>query len=333
MKRLLTAIKPTGDLTLGNYIGAIKPILKMQDEYEMYMFVANLHAITISNNPEELNIKTKKVAATYLACGIDPIKTNIFIQSENLYHANLSWILECGTYIGELNRMTQYKDKSKKLNDSSITCGLYTYPVLMASDILLYDTDVVPVGEDQRQHVELARNIAIRFNGKYGATFKVPEVVVPKQGARIKNLQDPTKKMNKSDSDTIAKGSILLLDDVNVARKKIMGAVTDSQMVVKYDVVNKPGISNLMTIYSCLEGKNFDEIEKEFDGKNYGAFKVAVANSVVKFLTDFQTKFNKIMNSKELDNILDKGLKKAILISKPKYEAVVRKVGFMRCER
>ena len=232
MKRLLSGIKPTGDLTLGNYIGALKQFKDMQKEYETFIFVADLHALTINNDPKELKKKIRDIIAVYLACGLDPKYTTLFIQSENLYHTNLSWVLECNTYMGEASRMTQYKEKSK--NKENISVGLFTYPMLMASDILIYDADVVPVGIDQKQHVELARNIAERFNNKYGYTFKIPTPIIPRSGSKIYDLQNPTKKMSKtSDSD---KGVIILLEDPNIARKKIMSAVTDSDSTVKYDI-------------------------------------------------------------------------------------------------
>ena len=289
-KRLLSGIKPTGELTIGNYIGAIKQFVKMQEDYETYIFVADMHALTIYNDPKELHEKIRRITALYLACGLDPKKNTIFLQSENLYHANLSWVLECNSYIGELSRMTQYKEKSQNLNNNSITCGLFTYPVLMASDILLYDTDVVPVGIDQKQHVELARNIAIRFNNRYGTTFKVPEPIIPKEGAKIKDLQNPTKKMSKSDDNE--KGYILLLDDIEKARKKIMSSVTDSDNKIKYDEENKPGISNLITIYSSLTDITIEETEKKFKDSNYGEFKKEVANVVCNFLEEIQKRYN-----------------------------------------
>ena len=245
MKRLLSGIKPTGELTLGNYLGAIKQFVDMQNDYESFIFVANLHAITVYNDKEELKKRTRDLVAIYLASGLDPKKTTIFLQSENNYHNNLGWVLECNSYIGELNRMTQFKDKSKNKSTNAISCGLYTYPTLMAADIILYDADVVPVGIDQKQHVELTRNIAERFNNRYGETFKIPEPFIPKTGEKIYDLQNPTKKMSKTEDNP--KGCISLLEDPDKAVKKIMGAVTDSDNQIKYDLQNKPGISNLMT--------------------------------------------------------------------------------------
>ena len=329
MKRLLSGIQPSGELTIGNYIGAIKNFVEMQNEYESFVFIADMHSITLPQDPKELQEKIRRLIGIYLACGLDPKHTSLFIQSENKYHANLSWVLECNTYIGELNRMTQFKDKSKDKKDDGISCGLYTYPTLMAADILIYDADVVPTGIDQKQHVELTRDIAIRFNKKYGETLKVPVPIIPKMGAKIMDLIDPTKKMSKS-SPIEHKGSIRLLDDPEVARKKIMGAVTDSEAKVFYDEQNKPGISNLMTIYSSLTNKNYEDIEKEFENQNYGAFKTAVADIVVGFLRDLQDKYNNIINSNVIDSALDEGLAKVENIAKTKVEDVFKKIGLGR---
>ena len=298
----------------------------MQKEYENFVFVADLHALTIYNDPKVLKKKIRDLIAVYLACGLDPKYTTLFIQSENLYHANLSWVFECNTYMGEAARMTQFKEKSK--NNENVTVGLFTYPMLMASDILLYDSDVVPVGVDQKQHVELARNIAERFNNRYGETFKVPEPVIPKTGAKIYDLQDPTKKMSKSDENE--KGCIILLEDPEKARKKIMSAVTDSEMLVKFDPENKPGISNLLTIYSSLKNISIEDAEKEFEGSNYGTFKKAVADVVVELLTDLQAKYNKFIEGDYIDKILDESNKKVREISKKKVEEVFAKVGVGR---
>ena len=288
MKRLLSGIKPTGDLTIGNYIGAIKNFSKMQKDYETFVFVADLHALTIYNNPIDLRKKIKDILAIYLACGLDPKKNTFYIQSENLYHANLSWILECNTYMGEASRMTQFKDKSKK--NENVSVGLFTYPILMAADILLYDADLVPTGIDQKQHVELARNIAIRFNNKYGDTFKIPEPMIPKVGAKIKDLKDPTKKMSKSDDSY--KGTILLLDSEDEIRKKIMGAVTDSDNKIYFDEENKPGVSNLLTIYSSLKEISIDDTVKHFEDSNYGTLKREVADLVVSRINEIQNKYH-----------------------------------------
>jgi tryptophanyl-tRNA synthetase len=326
MKKMLTGLQPTGTITLGNYIGALKQMVKYQDEYESYLFVADLHAITIPQDKIELSKNTRSLLALYLACGIDPSKNKIFIQSENEYHTNISWLLECNTYFGELSRMVQFKEKSKK--DSNFTTGLFTYPVLMAADILAYDINYVPVGIDQKQHVELARDIAIRFNNKYGDTFVVPEPLISKEGTKIMDLTDPTKKMNKSSE--VDKGVIYLLDDLSLIRKKIMSATTDSDMIIKFDPDNKPGISNLINIYSSLSGESITDIESKFVGKNYGEFKTSVADLVVGVISDIQTKYFDILNSKELDTILDEGVNYSRKIAKAKFEDMKLKMGFKR---
>ena len=322
-KKMLTGLQPTGVITLGNYIGAIKQMIKYQDEYESYLFVADLHSITISQDPIQLSNNIRSLVALYLACGIDPDKNKIFIQSDNEYHANISWILECNTYYGELSRMHQFKEKSKK--NENFTSGLLTYPVLMAADILAYDTDYVPVGIDQKQHVEIARDIAIRFNKKYGETFKIPEPLITTSGTKIMDLQDPTKKMSKSSENQ--KGVIRLLDDEKTIRKKIMGATTDSEMLVKFDPENKPGISNLINIFSALTNKKINEVEEIFKDKNYGEFKKAVADIVVNELIKIQDKYNQFLNSEQLDIILKKGSEETRKIAKIKYEEMKRKVG------
>ena len=303
MKRILTGLKPSGELTLGSLIGGISQMVKLQDEYDSFMFVPDMHAITVKQDPKELRERIRKNVALYLACGVDPNKNTIYLQSENLYHANLSWVLECTTYMGEASRMTQYKDKSSK--GENVSVGLFTYPILMAADILLYDADYVPVGLDQKQHVELARDLALRFNKTYGDTFKMPEALIPEVGAKIMDLQDPTKKMSKSDETY--KGVILLLDDEKVIRKKIMLAVTDSENKVYYDRENKPGISNLLTIYSSLKNISIEEAENYFKDYNYGNLKKEVADLVSSVLLDIQDKYNNIINGTMLDDILDKG--------------------------
>lgn len=326
MKRILTGLQPTGVITLGNYIGAIKQMTKLQDEYESIIFIADMHAITVPQENSELPEKIRSLVALYLACGIDPSKNIIFIQSENAYHANMSWLLECNTYYGELSRMTQFKDKS--LKNQNFTSGLLTYPVLMAADILIYDTDYVPVGIDQKQHVELARDIAIRFNKKYGETFKIPEPFINNIGTKIMDLQDPTKKMSKSSENQ--KGVIRLLDDEKTIRKKIMSATTDSDMKVVYDKENKPGISNLINIYASLSDLTIEAVEKKFQGYNYGNFKKEVADLVVEELTNIQEKYNNIINNKELDKILDEGREKTTKIAREKYEITRKKIGLGR---
>ena len=324
MKRMLTGLQPTGVIHLGNYIGAVKEMVKRQDEYESFIFVADMHAITVPNTDLNLKEKTKSLIALYLACGIDLNKNTIFVQSQNEYHANLSWVLECNSYFGELSRMHQFKEKSKK--NENFTSGLFTYPVLMAADILLYDADVVPVGIDQKQHVELTRDIAIRFNNKYGDTFVVPEPLINEEGAKITDLIDPTKKMSKSSENQ--NGVIRLLDDLDLIRKKIMRATTDSDMFVKYDPENKPGISNLITIYSCLTNKSIEDVEEEFKNSNYGNFKTKVADVVVNEISKIQEKYNKYINSDIIDKILEEGKNKSRVFAKAKYEAVKNKIGF-----
>lgn len=326
MKRVLTGLQPSGELTLGSLIGSISQMVKYQDEYESFMFVPDMHAITVKQDPKLLKERILKNVALYIACGLDPDKNVIYIQSENPYHANLSWVLECNTYIGEASRMTQFKDKSKKQEHVSV--GLFTYPVLMAADILLYDADFVPVGIDQKQHVELARDIALRFNKTYGDTFKMPSPLIPEVGAKVMDLADPTKKMSKS--DVTGKGVIYLLDDETSIRKKIMSAVTDSENRVYYDPINKPGISNLLTIYASLKGITTEEASSYFKDYNYGNLKREVADLVVSVLSDIQKKYNDIMNSNMLNEILDKGREKSISIAKEKVYDVFNKVGFGR---
>lgn len=326
MKRVLTGLKPSGELTLGSLIGCINQMVKLQDEYDSFMFVPDMHAITVKQDPKMLRERIRKNVALYLACGVDPDKNTIYLQSENLYHANLSWVLECTTYMGEASRMTQYKDKSSK--GENVTVGLFTYPILMAADILLYDADYVPVGIDQKQHVELARDIALRFNKTYGDTFKMPEPMMSEVGVKIMDLQEPTKKMSKSDETY--KGVILLLDDEKTIRKKIMSAVTDSDNKIYYDKDNKPGVSNLLTIYSSLKNISIEEAEDYFKDYNYGNFKKEVADLVVSVLSNIQTKYNEIINGTMLDDILDKGREKTCEIAKEKTLDVFRKVGLGR---
>jgi len=325
-KKMLTGLQPTGVITLGNYIGAIKQMVEMQGEYDSYLFIADMHAITVPQNSEELSKNIRSLLALYIACGIDPSKHTIFLQSENLYHANISWMLECNTYYGELSRMTQFKDKSKK--NANFSAGLLTYPVLMASDILIYDIDYVPVGGDQKQHVELARDIAIRFNKKYGETFNVPEPKITKMGTKIMDLQDPVHKMSKSSENQ--KGVIRMLDDEKTIRKKIMSATTDSESSIHFDVENKPGISNLINIYSSFTGLTIDEIEEKYKDSNYGTFKGELADIVVDELSKIQKRYYELIESDELDKILDDGIKKTNEIAKEKYEIMKKKIGLYR---
>lgn len=324
MKRMLSGIKPTGKLTLGNYIGAIRQFVSYQDEYELYVFIANMHAITVAQDPKELRQNTKDLIALYLACGLDPEKVTLFVQSDLPQHAELGWILTCNSYMGELQRMTQYKDKTAK-GETGITAGLFTYPSLMAADILMYDADYVPVGIDQKQHVELARNLAERFNHKYSETFVVPEPVVPKVGAKIMSLQNPTKKMSKSEENP--KGTIDLLDEPAIARKKIMSAVTDSLGIIQYDVENQPGIANLLTILSSLNGEPIDSIVARYKGQGYGDFKKEVGQAVFEFLTDLQARYQEIIASGKIEEVVRNGNEKAGRIAYKKVAKVKKKVG------
>jgi tryptophanyl-tRNA synthetase len=325
MKRMLSGIKPTGQLHLGNYIGALSKFVSYQDEYEMIAFIANLHCITVPQDPAELKKNLTDCVALYLACGLDPKKATIFLQTDVKEHAQLGYIMCCHTYMGELNRMTQFKDKQAN-GERNLSGGLYTYPALMAADILIYDPDYVPVGEDQKQHVELTRDVAIRMNNRYGKLFKIPEPLIPKVGARIMSLSDPEKKMSKSDETN--KGCIYLLDDLKTARKKIMSAKTDSLGIVKYDPENQPGISNLMQILSSLsDNRPMADIEREFEGKGYGEFKRAVADAVCAELEKIQARYNEIIASGMIDEILREGAEKARDMAAPKLSAVQQAIG------
>ena len=325
-KRVFSGIQPTGAFTLGNYIGAVRNWPLLQDEYDCIYCVVDQHALTIRQVPAELRKRSYEASAMLLASGIDPQKALVFIQSHVPQHSQLAWILSCNAQYGELSRMTQFKDKSSKHADN-INTGLFTYPVLMAADIMLYGTHYVPVGGDQKQHVELARDIAQRFNNAYSETFVLPEPMIPKVGARVMSLQEPTKKMSKS--DTNEKSFVLMTDSADVIMKKFKSAVTDSDGVVRYDVENKPGISNLMGIYSVMTGKGFEEIEKEFDGQGYGTFKTAVAESVIDTLKPVQDEYNRILADKAyLEGVLKEGAQKAQYQASKVLNKVYRKVGF-----
>ncbi len=326
-KVILSGIQATGNLTLGNYLGAINNWKKMQEEYDCNYMIANLHTLTIRNDPEKLRNNTLNLLALYIAAGIDPNKSNIFIQSQVALHAELAWVLNCYTYMGELSRMTQFKDKSAKHADN-INSGLFTYPVLMAADILLYQADLVPVGEDQKQHLELTRDLAERFNSIYGETFKVPEPFIQGVAARVMGLQDPTSKMSKSSS--IPNDSIFLNDEPDIILKKFKKAVTDSENVVRFDIKEKPGISNLMSIYSAITGKSKENIEKEFEGKGYGDFKVAVAETVIEELKPMQEKYKELINNTDyLEKIYRQGAEKAYSIANKTLEDVYKKIGMI----
>lgn len=336
MKELLfSGVKPTSIPTLGNYIGALKQWAKHQHEYPSMFCIVDSHAITVPQDPKELRRLTMEVAATYLAIGLDPKKTTMFVQSEVSEHAELAWILGCSTRMGELSRMTQFKDKSQKEGAEGSGVGLFTYPVLMAADILLYDTTVVPVGEDQIQHVELTRDIAQRFNSTYDEdafyeqSFVLPKALIQEHGARIMSLQDPMKKMSKSDESKI--GTILLDDDAETITKKIMKAVTDDEGSVKYDPEKKPAISNLMVIFHHMTGKTMAELETEFAGKGYGDFKKALAEAVVHHLAPITKRILELReNPAEVNAILDEGAQKARTIAQAKLQQVKKKVGLGR---
>lgn len=330
MNIILSGVKPTGIPTLGNYLGAFKSFAKMQKEmsdYEIFMFVADMHAITVPQNPQELRKNIKNVAALYLACGLSPENLTLFLQSEISEHLELGYVMQSLCYMGELERMTQFKDKMAK-QETSITSALFTYPALMAADILLYDAKYVPIGDDQKQHLELARDLAVRFNNRFGETFTVPEGIITKTGARIMDLQNPTKKMSKSvDGD---KGCIYLLDPINVVKKKIKSAVTDNFAKVHYDIENQPGVSNLMTIYSAITEMSYDEIEAKYAGKGYGDFKSDLAEIVGDEVSKIQEKYNYYINTKELDELLNKGRDKAKVFAQRKLKKIYHKLGLGR---
>jgi tryptophanyl-tRNA synthetase len=321
-KRIFSGAQPTGQLHIGNYLGALKNWVALQDEYESFYCIVNLHAITLPQDPATLRQKTRDLARIYLAAGIDPEKSTVFVQSDVPEHTELTWVLACVSRLGELERMTQFKDKGKGNRERS-SSGLLMYPVLMASDILLYQTDLVPVGQDQKQHLELTRDLAERFNRDFGEAFKIPEPYIPKAGANIKSLQDPAKKMSKSDENVA--GSIFLLDDADTATKKIKRAVTDSGTDIKFDE-SRPAITNLLTIFQLLTGKSDEECEKHFEGKGYGHFKTELAETVIEFLRPFQDRV-KQYDDAALDSILKAGAAKARSIAAETLSDVYRKMG------
>ena len=335
-KVMLSGIQPSGDLTLGSYLGAIKNWAERDEEFDNYYFMADMHSITVRQDPAALRRQSLELYAQFIACGLDPEKSIIFIQSHVPQHAELAWVLNCYTQFGELSRMTQFKDKSAK-NSENINGGLFTYPALMAADILLYQPDYVPVGEDQKQHVELCRNIVQRFNGIYGDVFKMPEPYIPKVGARVMSLSDPGAKMSKSDKDP--NGSIYLMEKPEDILRKFKKAVTDSdtERCVRYDPEQKPGVSNLMTIYSVATGRGFEEIEAEFDGKGYGAFKPAVGEAVVETLRPIREEASRILKDKEriladkayLESVYRAGAEKAGYVASKTLRKVYKKVGFV----
>ncbi|NLY47962.1 MAG: tryptophan--tRNA ligase [Clostridiales bacterium] len=324
-KSLFSGMQATGTLHIGNYLGALKNWVELENEYETFYCVVDMHSITVRQDPAELRRKARSLLTLYIAAGLNPEKNCIYYQSHVSAHAELAWILNCFTYMGELNRMTQFKDKAAK-NEGNINAGLFTYPVLMAADILLFQSDIVPVGDDQKQHIELTRDVAQRFNAIYGDVFTIPEPYIKKTGARIMSLQEPTKKMSKSDDNPNA--SVFLLDDTDTIIRKFKRAVTDSGNEIRY-AEEKPGISNLIEIYSVATGKSIPEIEKEFDGKGYGEFKIAVGEAVAAMLKPVQDRYNELCNDKEyIDNVIKTNAEKASYYANKTLRKVQKKVGF-----
>ncbi len=328
MKRIFSGAQPTGNFHLGNYLGALRNWVELQHEYESFFCIVNLHAITLPQDPERLARKTRDLARIYLAAGIDPNISIVFIQSDVPEHAELAWILNCVTRISELERMTQFKDKAAKQRES-VGAGLLNYPVLMASDILLYQTDLVPVGHDQKQHLELTRDLAIRFNRDYGDTFRVPDPFIPKVGAKIMSLADASKKMSKSDENVA--GSITLLDDADTVRRKFKRAVTDSGTEIRFDE-SRPAITNLLTIYQLLTGQQPDEVEANFAGKGYAALKSELAETTIEFLRPLQERIHGY-GDVELDHLLDAGRRRAQQIARATLDDVKMRLGLVGVER
>lgn len=328
MATIFSGIQPSGNLTLGNYLGALRNFTKVQDGNECYYCIVNQHAVTVPQEPKLLHERTRQLAAIYLAAGLDPDKSTLFVQSEVPEHVQLGWIMTTMSYVGELERMTQYKDKAAKQGDS-VPAGLLTYPSLMAADILLYQTDLVPVGDDQKQHLEITRDLAQRFNRVYGEDiFTVPEILLGTDGTRVMSLQEPTKKMSKSDDNQTA--TVYLLDTPKDIEKKIKRAQTDSDNAVRYDAAAKPGISNLMDIYAAVTEKRHEDIEREFAGQGYGSFKKAVAEAVISVLEPIQQRYEELIGAPELDDILTKGAEKAHAEAGKTYEKVIRAMGLYR---
>ena len=323
MKRVFSGVQPTGNLHIGNYLGALKQFVELQEDNECIYCVVDMHSITVPQDPKELKSHTLDIAALYMAVGIDPKKSIIFAQSTVPGHAELNWILTCNSYTGELSRMTQYKQKSH--GAESAPTGLFMYPVLMAADILLYDTDIVPVGNDQKQHIELTRDLAIRINNKYGETFVVPEGRFMKAGARVMALDDPTSKMSKSAPNEMSR--ISLLDEPNKIKKAIMRSTTDSEGVIRFDIENKPGISNLLSIYSAFSGKTVEQLEKDYEGSGYGQFKKDLVEVAVDALTPIRERFNEIRNSQELLDVMKNGAERANAIAEPVVKRAKERFG------
>jgi tryptophanyl-tRNA synthetase len=330
MKRIFSGAQPTGNVHLGNYLGALRNWVALQTEYESFFCIVNLHAITVPQDPKVLAKKSRELARIYLAVGIDPNISTVFIQSDVPAHTELTWMLNGVTRMGELQRMTQFKDKARKQQEENLTVGYFDYPVLMASDILLYQTDLVPVGEDQKQHLELTRDIAMRFNRDYGQTFVVPDPFIPKVGARIMSLADPLKKMSKSDEESEA-GCIMLMDDETAVRRKFKRAVTDSGTDIKFDA-NRPAINNLLTIYHLLTNKSSDEIEQHFSGSGYAKLKEELANVTIEFLKPFQERVRSIDDDK-LDQILEQGAERAQAIARTTLERAKANMGVIGARR
>ena len=327
-KIILSGIQPTGVFTLGNYLGAVRSWKQMQEDYNCYYFIADLHSMTIHIDPQKRRQQTREAFALLLACGIDPEKSLVFVQSHNKCHAEMGWIMDCCSQFGELSRMTQFKDKSAKHPDN-INAGLFTYPALMAGDILLYQADYVPVGADQTQHLEFTRDVATRFNHTYGEVFKLPEGYFPKAGARVMSLQDPTSKMSKS--DTNPKATISILDDEKTILKKFKSAVTDSEACVRFDPEAKPGVSNLMTIYSAITGKTMEEIEAEFAGKGYGELKAAVTDATIETLAPIQEKFAQYMGDKAyLETVYRQGAEREGRLAERTLQKLMKKIGYVQ---
>lgn len=325
-KTMITGVQPTGNFTLGNYIGAIKNFVRLQKDYNSYIFIADLHGLTSYQDPKDIHDRILDLAALYMACGVDPKYTNFFVQSDVNEHSVLGFLIAFQCRIGELSRMTQYKSKKEKQGKDGIDLGLLIYPTLMAADILLYDASIVPVGTDQKQHIEITRDLGDRFNKRYGHTFNLPEYYIPEIGGKIMNLQNPTEKMSKS-APRNDKGTIFILDDINITKKKIMSAQTDSGNQIYFDEKNKPGISNLISIFSAITDKSIKEIEDKYKNYTYGDFKKELANEIEKFIIPIQEKYKKYRYSKELINILKDGAKEANKQATNKIIEVRKKLG------
>jgi tryptophanyl-tRNA synthetase len=329
MQTIFSGIQPSGSLTIGNYVGAIRQFLELQHTHNCFFCIVDEHAITVPQDRLKLRQNIRSLAALYLAAGIDPKKATLFIQSEVPAHTQLGWMMQSINYMGELERMTQFKDKSE--GKEAVSAALFTYPSLMAADILLYQSNLVPVGDDQKQHLELTRDLAQRFNNRFTEVFTIPEISIPKVGARIMSLQNPEKKMSKSDENV--KASVFMLDDPKQIEKKIKSAVTDSEGIVKYDKELKPGVSNLLDIHSAFSGETIEELERNYLGKGYGDFKQGVANAVVSVLKPIQDRYYEILESSELDDILDEGAQKASLVANKTIQKAKKAMGLGRVKK